>query len=63
MPHRGDTLNLVPWVGGLDLVTEPTMADPQTLSVAENIDLEFDGTRTSRGGVKLFNASPVIDTE
>jgi hypothetical protein len=63
MPHRGTTLNLVPWVGGLDLVTEPTMADPQTLHQAENIELQFDGTRTKRGGTRLFNQSPLIDTE
>lgn len=63
MPFRGVTLSLVPWAGGLDIVTEPTQADPQTMSVAENIELEYDGTRRRRGGVALFNTAPVIDTE
>lgn len=63
MPFRGEIVSLVPWKGGLDLVTDPTMVDPQMLSQAENIDLEFDGTRRRRGGNKLFNQAPVIDTE
>ena len=61
--HRGETLPLVPWTGGLNTVTDKANLNPQQLTRAENIELEFDGTRRTRGGVAKFNQTPVIDTE
>jgi|RifCSP16_2_1023846.scaffolds.fasta_scaffold97157_2 hypothetical protein len=63
MPFDGDTLRLIPWTGGLNTVSNPAMTDPQQLTVAENIELTFDGSREKRGGVKKYNQIPVIDVE
>ena len=63
MAHIGEPIILMPWSGGLDTVTNPTVADPQKVDVAINIEFAFDGTRTKRGGVNKYNTIPIIDTE
>jgi hypothetical protein len=63
MPFRGTLIQLHPWNGGLDIVSNPALADPQKLSSVDNIDFLFDGTRVKRGGVALYNQATVLDTE
>ena len=58
-----EPISLLPWRGGLNTVVNPALMDPQLLRVAENIDFAFDGTRTKRGGVKVYNSVPIIVTE
>jgi hypothetical protein len=61
-PDEKQWQTLLPWRGGLDTVTNPTLADPQFISRAENIEYGFDGTRIKRGGVKKLNQTPIIET-
>jgi hypothetical protein len=56
-------IKLIPWTGGLNTVTNPTVLDPMQLTVATNIDYAFDGTREKRGGVKVYNSTRIIVTE
>lgn len=56
-------IKLIPWTGGLNTVTNPTILDPQSLTRADNIDFAFDGTREKRGGVQLYNSERIIIVE
>ena len=62
MSHIGQPIILMPWRGGLDTVTNPTVADPQRVDIFRNMEYAFDGTRTKRG-VKKFNKTPLIDID
>lgn len=61
MPFDGDQpIRLLPWTGGLNISTNPSIADPQDLSVSENVEYGFDGHRTKRGGSTPLNKSPLF---
>jgi len=63
MGHVGQTMTLLPWTGGWNTVTNPKIADPQLIDVAENIEYDYDGSRKKRGGVKKFNQNALVDPE
>jgi hypothetical protein len=63
MAHFGEIIRLLPWAAGWNSAGNTLTTDPQFLAIAENVELEFDGTRRKRGGVKKFNQIPIIDLE
>jgi hypothetical protein len=50
---------LYPWMGGLNTSVDPTILDPQKLTIADNIIFTNSGSRKKRGGQARYNSSQI----
>jgi hypothetical protein len=48
---------LYPWLGGLNTSVDPTILDPNNLTVCDNIIFTTSGSRKKRGGQARFNST------
>jgi hypothetical protein len=53
MPQRTQLFELLPWIGGLNTSTDPSLIGPNQLTVCDNVTFGPDGVKSKRDGINM----------